>query len=252
MIDFPNLSDRTRSVIEHSFWGLLFRLIREPVKSLLCSPSPNLSPEDCLKGKIILINLPVKLYDKVGRDAQILFKYIWQRAMERRQITADSKPVFLWADEAQNFLHTHDIDYQATARSSRVCTVYLTQNIPNYFAHMGGNNRGAKVKSFLGTMGTKIFHANADMDTNKYASELIGQESVWKETRGSQFVGGFTMSEGQNQDRQSIIHPEQFTMMRTGGQINCGLVDARIHRQGLPWFSTARNDRKISFQQPIQ
>ncbi len=247
--DFPGLSDRTRSVIEHSFWGLLFRLMREPVNSLLCSRNPNLSPEDSLKGKIILLNLPVKLYDKVGRDAQILFKYIWQRAMERRTITDQSKPVFLWADEAQNFLHSHDMDYQATARSSRVCTVYITQNLPNYFAHMGGHSSEHKVKSFLGTMGTKIFHANADMDTNDYASKLIGKEVQWQANESMQIAGKMSMSEGQSEHRDFIIQPENFTMMRTGGNINDLTVDARIHRQGLPWFSTTRNDRKISFKQ---
>jgi type IV secretory pathway TraG/TraD family ATPase VirD4 len=251
MSDFPGLSDKTRSVVEHSFFGLLFRLIREPIKSLICSPTPNFSPDDCFNGKIILLNLPIKQFDKVGRDAQILFKYVWQRAMERRTTDNNKMPVFLWADEAQNFLHEHDIDYQATARSSKVCTVYLTQNLPNYFAHLGGRSGEFQVKSFLGTMGTKIFHANADMETNKYASDLIGQQEVWKENKGSQFVGGFTMSEGTSQDRDFVIHPEDFTAMRTGGPINKYLVDARIHRQGMPWFSTTRNDRKISFKQSI-
>lgn len=223
--------------------------MREPVQSMLCSTHPNFSPDDSLKGKIILINLPVKLYDKIGRDAQILFKYVWQRAMERRSIDAQSKPVFLWADEAQNFLHEHDTDYQATARSSRVCTVYLTQNTPNYYAHMGGRDGEFRVKSFLGTMGTKIFHASADMDTNNYAADLIGQHEIWRENEGSQFVGGFTMSKGASQDRDFIIHPENFVVMRTGSKVNDFMVDARIHRQGLPWFSTGRNDRKISFKQ---
>lgn len=249
MSDFPSLSDKTRSVVEHSFFGLLFRLIREPIKSLICSPTPNFSPDDCFKGKIILLNLPIKQFDKVGRDAQILFKYVWQRAMERRTKSNNEAPVFLWADEAQNFLHEHDIDYQATARSSKVCTVYLTQNIPNYYAHLGGRSGEFRVKSFLGTMGTKIFHANADMETNKYASELIGQHEIWKENEGSQFVGGFTMSEGASQDRDFIIYPENFVVMRTGSRLNDFIVDARIHRQGNPWFSTGRNDRKISFKQ---
>ncbi len=249
LYDFPGLSDRTRSVIEHMFLGLLFRLTREPVRSLLCSDNPNLSPDDCLKGKIILINLPVKLYDKVGRDAQILFKYIWQRAMERRTISANSTPVILWADEAQNFLHPHDMDYQATARSSKVCTVYLTQNLPNYFAHMGGQGSEYKVKSFLGTMGTKIFHANADMETNKYAADLIGTEVKWQANESMQITDKMSLSEGQSEHRDYIIQPENFTMMRTGGTLNNLIVDGRIHRQGLPWFSTGRNDRKISFKQ---
>jgi len=247
--DFPGLSDRTRSVIEHSFWGLLFRLIREPIRGMLCSASPTITPDDSLNGKIILMNLPVKLYDKVGRDAQILFKYVWQRAMERRDLSHNSRPLFLWADEAQNFLHEHDIDYQATARSSRVCTVYLTQNLPNYFAHLGGRSGEYRVKSFLGTMGTKIFHANADMETNKYAADLIGKQEIWTKSESQQFVGGMSMSESIQQTRDHIVHPEEVARMKTGGPVNNFAVDARIHRQGLPWFSTERNDRLIRFKQ---
>ena len=114
---------------------------------------------------------------------------------------------------------------------------------------MGGRDGEFRVKSFLGTIGTKIFHANADMDTNKYAADLIGKEVQWKVNESAQFVGNFSMSEGRSEDRDFIIQPEDFALMRTGGAINRLLVDARIHRQGLPWFSTGRNDRKISFKQ---
>src|SRR6202012_4255126 len=111
--------------IDFSFSGFLFHLLRDPVYSLFCSHAATFTPEDCLYGKIILINLPVKTYHKIGRDSQIMFKYIWQRAMEKRQIDAAARPVFLWADEAQHFLHEHDAEYQATARSSRIATVYI-------------------------------------------------------------------------------------------------------------------------------
>lgn len=247
--DFPGLSDRTRSVIEHSFHGFLFRLIREPIYSMMCSSTPNINPEDTLNGKIILIDLPVKLYDKVGRDAQILFKYIWQRAMERRDVSKNTRPVFLWADEAQNFLHEHDIDYQATARSSRVCTVYLTQNIPNYYSHMGGKEGEYRVKSFLGTMGTKMFHANADMETNEYASELFGKAMVWVENYTVSFSDGYSKSEGKSQTKDYLVPPEMFTRMRTGGPYLKHKVDVYIHRQGLPFWDGQRNFLKTTLTQ---
>lgn len=113
-----NLAEKTRSIIDFSFSGFLFRLLREPVYSLFCANPTNFIPEDCLNGKVIILNLPVKIYQKAGRDCQIMFKYIWQRAMERRDITKNDRPVFLWADEAQNFLHEHDADYQATPEAA--------------------------------------------------------------------------------------------------------------------------------------
>ena len=254
---YADLNPKTRSIIEHSFSGLLFRLNRDPIYSLLCSPDPNITPEMCLEGKIIVFDLPVKQFDKIGRDAQILFKYIWQRSMERRDITHNNRPVFLWADEAQNFLHEHDIDYQATARSSRICTVYLTQNLPNYYAHMGGREGEFRVKSFLGTMGTKIFHANADVDTNRYASELFGKAYLEDRSHTSGFSDDMNMSMTKSYRLEDLVRPEQFVRLKTGGDHNKKQVEAYIHKQGIPWVSygdnnapQVRNYWKLNFLQP--
>lgn len=230
------LNDRTRTTIEQMLWGLLFRLSREPVYTLFCNDSPNIVPEDSIEGKIIILNLPTKVYDKVGRDAQILFKYIWQRAMERRNVKEDGgRPVFLWADEAQNFIHEHDFSYQATARSSRVCTVYLTQNINNYLASLGGKNGEHQVKSFMGTMATKIFHSNADFETNKYASEMFGEMFKSFPTKSKSMGEQFSVSESYSWVKDKDVPPELFTGLKTGGAKNNYEVEAYIHRQGTPW-----------------
>jgi hypothetical protein len=214
---FANLGEKTRSSIEVMFSGFLFHLLREPVYSLLCRGTSTITPGASLDGKILLLNLPVKEYQKVGRDCQILFKYIWQRAMEKRNITTNQRPVFLWADEAQNFLHEHDAVYQATARSSRIVTVYISQNMPNYFASMGGSQPQFWVQSFLGTLNTKIFHANADIETNRYASALIGQAMLDKVGEGVQVSPQFSQSYNRHQELQSPVRPEAFASLKTGG-----------------------------------
>lgn len=230
---FVNLSEKTRSIIDFSFTGFLFNLLREPVFSMFCKYASTFTPEDCLKGKIILIDLPVKIYHKTGRDCQILFKYIWQRAMEKRNVKDNPRPVFLWADEAQNFLHEYDADYQATARSSRIATVYISQNLPNYHANMGGAKSEFKVKSFLGTLGTKIFHANADIETNRYASELIGDGYYEEKTQTVTAAGNFSASTGTAIKVERMVRPEQFTSLLTGGEQSDLKVECYIHAQGL-------------------
>ena len=230
--NFITLSDKTRSIIDFTFSGFLFRLLREPVYSLFCRYGSTLIPEDSLEGRIIIINLPVKLYHKVGRDCQILFKYIWQRAMEKRRIEDDSRPVFLWADEAQNFLHEHDADYQATARSSRIATVYISQNIPNYYAAMGGERASYRVKSFLGTLGTKIFHANADIETNKYASELFGDALFIDEGSSLTVSQQFSQTRSHSLKLERAVRPEEFVQLKTGGPQNRFQVEGYLHRQG--------------------
>jgi hypothetical protein len=247
--NFIPLSEKTRSIIEYSFSGFLYRLLREPLYSLFCDKESTFEPEDCLRGKIVLIDLPVKMYDKAGRDCQILFKYIWQRAMERRDPTLGNRPVFLWADEAQNFLHEHDADFQATARSSRVCTVYLSQNLPNYYANMGGEKSDYRVKSFLGTLNTKIFHANADVETNNYASALFGDCHYEKTSVGSSVgVENISRSSNTSIEVERAVRPEKFVALKTGGPKNNCVVEGYLHHQGTP-FITGKNYAKIIFNQ---
>jgi len=245
---YINLSEKTRSIIDFTFSAFLMRLLKNPVYSLFCKEGSTFFPEDCLQGKIIILNLPVKLYNKVGRDIQIMFKYIWQRAMEKRNIQENERPVFLWADEAQNFLHEHDADYQATARSSRIATVYITQNLPNYYANMGGEKADYRVKSFLGTLGTKIFHANADTETNKYASELIGEGYTEDLSRTNTVAGEFSSSQTASFELQRMVRPEEFVSLRNGGTFNQFLVEGYLHKQGNPIYGE-HNFKKLQFDQ---
>lgn len=247
---FKNLSSKTRSIIDFTFAGFLFRLLRDPVYSLFCKGRSSVVPDDSLSGKIILLALPVKVYHKVGRDCQILFKYIWQRAMEQRSVDGNSRPVFLWADEAQNFLHEHDAEYQATARSSRIATVYISQNLPNYYAAMGGDKGDYRVKSFLGTLGTKIFHANADIETNKYASDLIGDALMTNPSMSVTMGADPSASNTIALQVDKCVRPEKFVSLRTGGPRNGYKVEGYVHKQG-DCIVEGRNYLKMTFNQNI-
>ncbi|UPT67662.1 MAG: TraG/TraD/VirD4 family protein [Sphingobacteriales bacterium JAD_PAG50586_3] len=247
MENFKLLSEKTRSIIELSFSSFLFRLLKEPVYSLFCNKPSNILPEDCLQGKIIIINLPVKQFHKIGRDCQILFKYIWQRTMEKRNVGEHPRPVFLWADEAQNFIHEHDTDFQATARSSRIATVYITQNLPNYLSNMGGHRSESRVKSFLGTLATKIFHANADIDTNEYASKLFG-ERYSEDLSRSVGTAKDNISRTISYSLERVARPDVFPALATGGPNNNHVVEGYVHKQGWPLLANPKN-YKIKFTQ---
>jgi len=229
---YRELSERTRSIIQFSFSGFLFRLLREPVYSLFCKSKSTVTPLDCMDGKIVLINLPIKKYHKVGRDCQIMFKYIAQRAFEKRDIAQNDRPVFIWQDESANFIHAADVDTQTTARSSRILTVCLTQNLPNFYANMGGDRAKYRVSSFMGTLGTKVFHANADIETNRYASDLFGQMDM-EETSSSTTLGSnFSSTEGTTKRLKQIVRPEGFVSLRCGGPENNFKAEAFVHLQG--------------------
>ena len=239
--EFPALDDRPRSSIVSIFTGMADCFLRGHLRELFCTTT-NIVPEFTHEGLVILIDLPVKEFYEVGLFAQILFKYIWQRATERRDPRKGS-PVFLWADEAQFFANRHDMLFQTTARSARASTVYLTQNLPNYQAVMGGEGNSSETYAFLGNLQTKIFHANTDPTTNEWASNLIGKG--WQFRAGSssslaqpnslnsaaQMTHGTSMSQLLEHD----VLPAEFSRLRKGGDDNQCLVDAIVFQGGRLW-----------------
>ncbi|MBX7210414.1 MAG: TraM recognition domain-containing protein [Verrucomicrobiaceae bacterium] len=250
--EFPNLATETRSVIVSTFTSMADCFLRGLLREMFCT-EVTFTPEDTFNGKIIILNLPVKEFNELGQFAQVLFKFVWQRAVERRippgidraKSQATIRPVFLWADESQFFVNSYDALFQSTARSSRACTVYLTQNLPSYFSAFGGPNSRSDAESFLGNLQTKIFHANGDPTTNNWAADSIGK------TRQAQFYGG--MSEamaraGSNLNQNAggslvfeyLVQPQEFTMLRTGGLEAEHLVDAILFQGGRRWLATAR------------
>ncbi|ASZ11175.1 TraM recognition domain-containing protein [Chitinophaga pendula] len=248
-VSYRKLHSKTRSIVEFSFIGFLFQLLQEPFYSLFCNGPSTFTPEDCItKGKIIILNLPVKIYQQTGQQIQIAIKYAFQRAWERRGVLPGEHIPFLWCDEAHLFLHPHDAHFLSTARSSMIATVYLSQSIVGYYASMGGNKSEYKVKSLLGLLSTKIFHANTCMDTNRWASDLFGEEYQTDHQRGVQVGRDFSQSYSESEKLYKRVRPEQFVSLKTGGKKNNYIVEAYIHRQGSP-FSNGLNFKKVRFRQ---
>lgn len=107
MLDFAGLSQRTRSVVVSTLTSKINPLTRSPMYELLCSEGQeNQRPLDIPRltrdGHVVIVNLPVKRYNEVGRFCQVLLKTVWQRHIERWP--DKERPVFLWADEAQYFI----------------------------------------------------------------------------------------------------------------------------------------------------
>lgn len=247
--DYPLLDEKAQSTIREMFLGFA-----EPFLSGILndhfSSTINVKPEDTFVGKIIILDFSVKEYLVAGIYAQCLFKYLWQQAIERRKITATSKPVFLWIDESHYFVNEHDTIFQTTARSSMACSVFLTQNISNYYMQMGGRNVKAKVDSLLGNLGTLIFHNNSDAVTNEWASRLIGSDKEAldnSQTSAALYSTDISNTESKNTQYLPQVQPRIFTMLKTGGKKNEGKVSAIIFI-GRAW-NEGRNFREETFEQ---
>jgi len=180
---------------------------------------------------------------EAGVYAQGLFKLLWQQAVERRKYKEGDVPVFLWVDESHNFLSSYDQIFQTTARSAGVSTVFLSQNISNYYVAIGGKNPTARVNSLLGNLSTKIFHNNNDAVTNEWAAKTIGKDWVQPKSFNVGENTSFGMTEQFNWD----VAPNKFTKLRSGGTANDGIVDAIIVTNRS--WSDGKNYRKCSFQQ---
>lgn len=237
--EYPNLSDKTRSSVLSTLTTMMDNFLRRPFRMLFSEPpeeSKKAFPELTHHGVVIVMNLPVKEYGDAGRAAQVVYKYLWQQAAERRNVKENPRPVFLWVDEAQNFATEYDMQFQATARSSRACTVYLTQNIPNYYAEMGGEHSKYRVDSLMGNLQTKIWHANSDPKTNTEAAEIIGKSWQIRRNAGTS-VGGesFNITSGESESFDYDVPPQEFSKLSKGGPANNRIVEAFVFQNGRVW-----------------
>jgi hypothetical protein len=252
MREFPSLSEKTRSIITLSFSMLVRPFITRPLRRLFAADT-TITPEAAFEGKVIIIDLPVAEFRLAGRMANLCWKYCFQVATLRRTPPPSGylRPVFLWADEAQNFVSAFDAEYQAVARSAGGCTVYLTQNRESYRRVLGNFDT---VDSLLGNLQAKFFHQGSG-ETNEWAAKLLGER--WLEIastnvgRSGQVGADPSSSSGvsRSEQRRYFVEPSRFTTLKRGGEHNAYQVEAivylggHIFDGGLPFTLLTFNQR---------
>jgi hypothetical protein len=139
--------------------------------------------------------------------------------------------VFWFCDEAHELVCNYTPEFLATARSARVASVLISQNKPNYLAVMGGEAGRHRVEAFLGNIGTKIFHANGDPETNRWASDTISEEM---QTRSNWHAGseqGQGRGGGSEAPGRKVL-PAEFTMLKKGGPQNGFVTECIVYQTG--------------------
>jgi type IV secretory pathway TraG/TraD family ATPase VirD4 len=267
--EVARLDNRPRSSIAATLTNLTYPFLSGKLAELFCTTT-TVTPQLCREGKIIVMDLPVLTYGAGGAVAQTLFKYLFGLAVQSTKVDAKTRPVFLFADEAQFFLNSADADLLSTARSSKTCVVYITQDLPTYYAKLGANSRDI-AESILSKFGTRIFHANSSRETNQAAAELIGKVEKFhlSETRSKGRTsggGGNRHDEGggfHGQDGAAInrgestsgyldyeIPPDHFaTKLRTGSKAHKLKVDGIVIRTARTWKGTGRHWTQAEFSQ---
>ena len=243
--EFPDMPNDTRGSILATYAVMADVLLRGHMADLFDGET-NFLPDLTFDGAIIVLDLPIKVYGQSGIYVQSAFTYLWQLACEQRDVTANPRPVFWFVDEAHEVVCNYTPEFLATARSARVATVLISQNKPNYLAAMGGDAGRHRVEAFLGNMGTKIFHANGDPETNKWASDMISEEMQsrinWHgATESGQGKGGGSEAPGRK------VMASEFTTLKKGGSQNHFITDAIVYQTGAnfagnngePWMRVA-------------
>lgn len=263
-LEFPNLAEKTRSIITSSFFSMVDILNRGLLRDLF-STDTTITPDAVAEGKIILVGLSAKEFGEVGLFANALWKYAFQRSIERRPVRSDTLPVFLWADEAQHFLNSYDMQFMTTCRGARVATVMLSQNYSNFVAALGAGEKGrVEADSLLANLNTKILHANGDPVTNEWAAGLIGKSIRYLASGNSSRpsddgllplmgVGGQrqpgSISAGFSESLSFEVEPREFTRLRTGGPEYAGVVDGIVFANGKTFKASGRGWLPVQFRQ---
>lgn len=254
--EFPGMALETRSSVTAMFTSKADRLLRGIERELFCTEL-TITPEITQRGAVLIIDLPVLTHGDFGRFAQVLWKYCWQRSVERRTVTPGSRPVFLWADEAQQFVTTEDAAFQATARSSLVCTVYLTQTLSSYTSAFGPHGSQAAT-NLIGNLSTKIFHMNGDEETNAWGQKLIAEDWQTQVSVSSQDAPnsgnqqgkpGRSLSTSTSRALTPNLLAGTFIGLRSGGPANRNEVDAVVFKAGRRWNATGECFLQTSFRQ---
>lgn len=259
-LEWLQLSGRTRSVILSTFTSMLDTLNRGVIRELMSSAVTNVTPEMCQDGKLILIDVPLKVFGETGVFIQVLWKHCLQRAQERRDVRQNPRPVFLLADESHLLTVSGDAVFQTTARSTRTAVVYATQSISNYLAALG-DKAEPEVHSLLGNLATQIFHQQTDIKTNQYSAELIGRTRQFLINANSsrQPSDDFGLLFGQSPSQCSAgvnetidfeVQPSTFATLRKGGPPEF-LADAIVYQGGRRFHASGRPYMRVTFRQHL-
>ncbi|MEO1316744.1 MAG: TraM recognition domain-containing protein [Pseudomonadota bacterium] len=270
LVRVPSLGERTRSSIVATLTSTINGLLTGRIHELFGTDT-TVVPELTQEGAIILLDLSVHEFGTVGAIAQQIFKTLWMKSIQQRPIHANMRPCFLWIDECQYFLSQADADFLSTSREYRACPVYITQDLPTFYAAIGGDNAENVGKQLVAKFQTRVFHANTDPVTNAFASDIIGKTDKKRINRSvnSGFNAGVSGQQGERESsygggggrtsgrgysietyEDADIPPEYFgNELRTGGRENRYLVDAIMIRSARRFRSSKRNRLKVTFHQ---
>ena len=171
---------------------------------------------DCIdQGKVLYVHFPIAKRRLMAQTVGTLLKVEYGRQVLLR--SKKPRPSFFFCDEFQVFFstdkETNDADFFERSRGSNHANIIATQNLP---AMLKQGAEGHSVDNLLGNCATKIFLRNTNPETNKWGSELFGNqiETLVGTSRGAgsldpRQTGGSTGVSGAT-SYAPVVKPEEF------------------------------------------
>jgi hypothetical protein len=190
--EWPELSDKTRSVIHSVTINTLDKFLSGQFADLISNSRTTFTPEMALEdGRIIIFDVPGTVYGPAAVWASVAMKLLFQKALMRRGLSGPCRPVVIWADEAANFLvPEQDAMFLSQSRQFKAICVNIIQNIPLAVTALGSNEAARhQTHAWLSNHATVICAANSDPETNQLFSAMAGEtrETFYGGSTGGQF-----------------------------------------------------------------
>jgi type IV secretory pathway TraG/TraD family ATPase VirD4 len=243
------MSDRTLSAIRATLSNILSPFTYPPFDRVMAGKS-TLQLSECIEtGKVLYVHFPIARRRLMAQTVGTLLKVEYGRQVLLR--VAKPRPTFFFCDEFQVFFttdkETNDSDFFERSRGSNHANIIATQNRP---ALLKRSDEEHVVDNLLGNCATKVFLRNTDQSTNKWASELFGEqlETLVNTGRSAGTLNPRQSSAGASVSGASSyaprVRPEAFSRLaQPSAKDGIGYADSIVHsaaravvsREDLRW-----------------
>jgi len=218
-VEWIEMPDEQRGGVQSHLSNMIDPFLMEPYKTVFAGRSTARISEMITAGKILYVNMPIADKEVMARTIGTFVKLEYFREVLKRP--GKERPSLYVCDEFQVFYTDSqgkgDADFFERCRQSNHVNLVATQNLPSLLKQA---KKKSSIDNFLGNCATKIFLRNADIETNQYASKLIGQSIVATGSSaasgsrgglGKIGMGGAAVADSQTDQFVDRVRPERFT-----------------------------------------
>ncbi|MBX9581297.1 MAG: type IV secretory system conjugative DNA transfer family protein [Gemmataceae bacterium] len=248
-VSIPNLSARTRSILEAIQTQVLLIFCRPPVRNVLASGEVSLTPDEWAREGLAVVCDFGTLVAPENPTVNGTLRYLYQRALFRRDTRKSNRPCLIVHDEVQTSLVSTDIQVLSVNRSHLFGHLLATQSLPVLKSCFSENRGEAFAAALLSNCVTTVWNATRCPVTLGYVQESVGRQLMTFDS------GGATVDE--HGVRPNVGRSEHFETpiegllqsLASGGPRNNRIVQALITQTGRTFNHSGQPFLLTEFQQ---